>query len=167
MENLHPILVHFPIALLSVYAVLECLRFKKLNASPAWFPIKAFLAIVGTLTSCAAFATGPGGNMAKAWAGFVKGQIRPLIEMHSTFAGITVFLFSILSLSYIIILLGKKYKLPDFVLKIGTYIQKPYMLVLLAVLGLIAVIVTGSLGGAIVYGPDIDPAVSVIYHLFF
>ena len=36
---------------------------------------------------------------------------------------------------------------------------------LLALLGLIAITITGGLGGAIVYGKDVDPIVSFIYKL--
>ena len=35
--NVHPLLIHFPIALLTVYVVMECLRFKKLLAEHSWF----------------------------------------------------------------------------------------------------------------------------------
>jgi uncharacterized membrane protein len=160
IESLHPILVHFPIALLSIYAILECIRFKK-------FEIKAFLVILGSVASLAALASGPEGSAARAWTGFSPSQAFNLVETHSTCAGITTIVFAVLALSYIIMLLGKKYSVPAFILKIGSFVQKTWVAVPLASIGLIAVLLTGGLGGAIVYGPDIDPFVSVIYHLFF
>lgn len=38
---------------------------------------------------------------------------------------------------------------------------------LTAFLGFVSLVVTGSLGAAIVHGPEIDPIVSFVYHLFF
>jgi hypothetical protein len=32
---------------------------------------------------------------------------------------------------------------------------------------MILVTIVGALGGALVYGPEVDPVVSVVYHLFF
>ncbi len=167
IESLHPILVHFPIALLSVYAVAECLRFKKIMAYPSWNAIKAFILIIGSFGSFAAFATGPEGSVAHAWSGFSTAETHALIDMHSTFAAITVFIFAVLAVLYIISLLAKTYSIPAPILKIASYGIKPYITLPLAIIGLVAVLVTGGLGGAIVYGPNVDPFVSAIYHLFF
>jgi len=38
---------------------------------------------------------------------------------------------------------------------------------LLALLGLVLIIITGGLGAAIVYGPNVDPFVNFIYSIFF
>ena len=40
-------------------------------------------------------------------------------------------------------------------------------MLLIALVGIVVITITGALGGAIVYGPEVDPIVSVIYHLFF
>ena len=55
--NLHPIFVHFPIALFTLYALLECARFKKLQEQTYYFYLKAFLVITGGLASSAAYIT--------------------------------------------------------------------------------------------------------------
>ncbi|MEK7110290.1 MAG: hypothetical protein AAB759_00205 [Patescibacteria group bacterium] len=38
--NIHPAFVHFPIALLTIYAVLELARFRFFTARPYWFHLK-------------------------------------------------------------------------------------------------------------------------------
>lgn len=38
--------------------------------------------------------------------------------------------------------------------------------IVLALLGLGALMITGALGGAITYGPDADPIVSIVYKIF-
>lgn len=40
------------------------------------------------------------------------------------------------------------------------------LLVLLSLLGLCSLMITGALGGAITYGTDADPIVSIVYKLF-
>ena len=62
--NLHPIFVHFPIALLTLYTLCELLRFKKIKDHPAWFYLKAVLIICGTLGAAAALLTGDGAKEA-------------------------------------------------------------------------------------------------------
>jgi hypothetical protein len=50
--------------------------------------------------------------------------------------------------------------------KLSTGIGYPAVLVLLALAGLCAVTITGGLGGSMVYGPNADPVVTLIYKLF-
>ncbi len=39
------------------------------------------------------------------------------------------------------------------------------LVIVLAIAGLVLMTVVGALGASLVYGPEIDPAVSFIYHL--
>ena len=50
---------------------------------------------------------------------------------------------------------------------LATFITLPFVSALASALGLVAVTITGALGGALVYGPDVDPFVSLIYRLLF
>jgi uncharacterized membrane protein len=178
IEGLHPILVHFPIALLSLYAILECLRFKKLLAWQPFFYIKAFLVIVGGLAGIAAYSTGPEGMAVNGWSGYasmVGSNGRPFVDqivnMHSNFASLTLGIFSVIAVSYLVVWIQKirpiQHSAWSVILKIANFIQKPAVIILLALLGLLAVTITGALGGSIVYGPNVDPVVSYAYHLFF
>ena len=51
--------------------------------------------------------------------------------------------------------------------KIESLVLESFIVALAALAGLIAISITGALGGAIVYGPDVDPVVSLVYHLLF
>jgi len=46
-------------------------------------------------------------------------------------------------------------------------IRESFIVALAALARLIAISITGTLGGAIVYGPDVDLVVSLVYHLLF
>lgn len=165
--NIHPIFTHFPVALFTLYSVFELLRFKKITDQPYWFYIKASFVIIGTLTSYLTYITGD--MLEEEFTG-------PLVEMHSWFAIITLIIFTILSIAYLVSWIEKTTwgpmigatpfrKVWNVLKQIRTFIMHPAVLIVLAFLGLIAITVTGALGGALAYGPDVDPAVSFIYHL--
>lgn len=171
--NVHPIFVHFPIALLTIYALFELLYFKQIRNLAYTFYIKAFLVVAG---SAAAFVTLQTGE----WAaeGLESGPMRQLIETHSNWADIATGIFTVLAASYAIAWLNRS---PGFAAFVGrtpwlrgiwlllTKLQKLFietpLVVILALGGLAAITITGALGGSMVYGPDVDPVVSFIYHL--
>ena len=172
--NIHPIFVHFPIALFTIYAVMEILQFKVLRESRVWNIIKAVFVILGTLTSFLALQTGDG-------AEHIMGHTS-LVETHSNFAGISVWLFAAISIIYIVRMINTesatikdwcwntKYvrNIWNILSRITDFLFKYWgILVVIGIIGLVLITITGSLGGAIVYGPDADPVVSFIYHLFF
>lgn len=169
--DIHPIFVHFPIALLTVYAILELIRFEKITSQAYYFYVKASILIVGTLGAFASLSTGEGAEHG------VDRSLRALVEIHSTFATISTWIFVILSAVYLIIWISKtEYnqklnestlaKIWNIKLNIANKIfNSSLTMVILALIGLLAITMTGALGGAIVYGPEIDPIVSFFYHL--
>ncbi len=170
--NLHPIFVHFPIALLTIYAILELLRFKKLIALSYWFYIKATLVIVGSASSILALITG---NIAE--EGIPPGTLRDIVEIHSTFALSTLIIFGILALIYIVVWidrenLGSRIALSPMgeawnnIVKFAHRMFGSPFMPIMAIFGLIIITITGALGGSIVYGPETDPLVKLIYKLF-
>ncbi len=170
--NLHPALVHFPIALLTLYAIFECARFKKLQQTAYWFYVKACLVIVGSMSSVATYISGD--VIEELFDGNAK--IEHLIDVHSNFALATMITFAVLALSYLVQWIArdgmKKWpsletnKIFQMKAKVSAFILKGPIVVPLALLGLALVTITGALGGSIVYGPDLDPAVRFIYDLF-
>ncbi len=170
--NIHPAFTHFPVALFTLYALMELVRFKKVLAQPYWFYVKAMFVILGTLSSYATYFTGT----------LIEsdfGSESRVVELHSSFALGTLILFSVISLAYVVAWLGRT-QLPARYLAAGVFaqlwrvasrlaavMQHPGVSCLLALVGLAGITVTGALGGALAYGPEIDPAVSFIYHLFF
>jgi len=171
--NIHPIIVHFPIALLFVYAIFELLRFRKITAQPFWFYIKALLVTLGTV-----------GALASIWAGeqiehaFDSTPLKAVVEMHSLWAHTATLVFSVLALAYIIVwsdgIVRQRSKMFEFfsstwntLFKSAQFILKTRLSFILALAGLVAIIITGALGASIAHGPNTDPIVSFIYSLFF
>lgn len=169
--NIHPIFVHFPIALLTVYAVLELIRFEKITDQAYYFYVKACLLIIGILTSSLALQTGEMAEDA------VSRELHNLVEMHSTFANISTWIFAVLAVVYAVswiskteynqkLIEGGLSKIWNLLLMIANKIMNnSFIMIILALLGLLAITMTGALGGAIVYGPDVDPIVSFFYNL--
>lgn len=165
--NIHPAFVHFPIALLIVYAVLECVRPQYVMRHRSWHDIKAAFVIFGTLSAFAALSTGEMAEEA------VKPTQHQLVELHSLFASTSTWIFAVLAVAYLIALATEHLSFLSSqewwknVANIGTFIERPYIAMPLAILGILCLTITGALGGALVYGPDVDPIVSFIYHLFY
>lgn len=177
MNNIHPILVHFPIALLTIYAVLEILSlkfvpFSKYARDARGLLIKGFLVIVGSISTTAALSSGESAehSMIKDMKelGIDITDFRHLVETHSTYATMTSIVFGVLALSYLSLWLSSAWTENPLLKKIDTffsYIRNQYVISILAITGLVLVTITGALGGAITYGPDIDPVVKFIYEL--
>ena len=167
MLNIHPAIVHTPIGLLTLYSIFEVLRFKKLLDRSYWFYIKAVLVIVGFGGSLLAIGSG---LLIK--SEFVGDKV---VEMHFWFGILTSILYGIIAFSYLVAWVQKeiypfrllKTSLWKFLVRLEIFIQKGWLLVPLSVVALMAIFITGALGGAIVYGPEVDPMVSLIYHWFF
>ena len=171
--NIHPIFVHFPIALMTIYAVLELIRHKRVINTLYFFYIKATLVILGTLTALLSLSTG---EIAE---DLLTKNYKPLIDMHANFASFSTNIFGIIAILYLISWINRSefnQKISDsFIGKYWTMsvnfsnyiLSKSYIIIPLSIIGLISITITGSLGGAIVYGPEVDPIVSFIYHLFF
>lgn len=153
--NIHPALVHFPIALLSLYAVMELVRFGGFSKQEWWLRAKGLLVVLGTLSSYAATLSG---GLAEEMIERGSG-LHDLIEAHETAAGATMFFFTILAVVYVASFVPTKYQ------SIIIRIRDSWLVPILAVAGLVAVFVTGALGGALVYGPEADPFVKVVYSL--
>jgi len=170
--NIHPMFVHFPIALLTIYAIFEIVWSPRLRNSKTWFFIKSIFLALGFAGAQVALQTG---EMAEEIVGQSK-----LIETHSNFANITTYLFGAILLAYFIKVIkmgilpnltsiflkenfwGKVYKI---LLKYKKIVLETPLIYLLALAGLISITLTGALGGAIVYGTNADPFVSFIYKL--
>lgn len=164
MPDLHPLFVHFPIALLMLFAVLELLRFKAVSSRFDLFHTKALLVISGTLGGFIAAQFGEIAENLERNAG-----MRTVIEIHSTFADITTILGAIVSVIYIAAWLSRsKTNLPYHnILRRAEKIVDSWVMVPLALAIFVAISITGALGGAIVYGANSDPFVNFVYKLFF
>jgi uncharacterized membrane protein len=175
--NIHPIFVHFPIALLTIYAMMELLRFKTLKELPYFFYSKAMILIIGALSSSVALQTG---EMAQHALG--SPELRSLVNMHAWFAGFASYVFAVLAIVYAVSWVNKSEFAKKILSKITSInivnklwilvskisekiIANDLLMIVLAIVGLVTITITGALGGAIVYGPGVDPIVQFVYNL--
>ncbi len=156
--NIHPIIVHFPIALLFIYSIIKILPFEKYFQNISWKQVEIFLLTIGTL---GAFVASTTGEIAEE----LISTNRQLVESHSFFADISTFLFGALLLGeLLLILINSKYftkidlpKTKDLLIFIQKILTNKIFSKIIAFLGLIAISITGMLGGVIVYGTSADP----------
>jgi hypothetical protein len=170
--NFHPIFVHVPVALLTLYAILELLRFKKLTNWQPFFYIKMAMVFFGTLGTLPSLASGEAIEHE-----FEAAGLRALVETHSAWAVGTTWLFGIITLGYFVTWINRASAFPKatqhtiiaplwkILTKLSDALIKRNLVIALALVGLLAVTITGALGGAIAYGPDIDPAAQFFYNL--
>ena len=136
--NIHPAFIHFPIALLFLYTVLELVPLERIVPSVPWKSIRHFLLYSGTLFIIPTIATG-------LIAARIVGE-SDLVEMHERAAFTLFVIFVLASIS------SRWY--PRW------FVQKT-----LTLFGLVSLFVVGSLGAAVVYGYEVDPIVSFITSL--
>ena len=167
--NIHPLIVHFPIAFLSLYAIFELIRVKRLVISREWRYIKATLLVLGLIGALAAAATGDFGKSLFPGA-------HQVIALHELVAKMTIVIFGVLAAIVVIGLFDEWFGvwfaetfggLWRFIMRVRNAFASPIVMVALAAIGLILLVVTGILGAAIVYGPTGDVFISAVYGLFF
>jgi hypothetical protein len=140
------------------------------------FPVKAFLLFVGVLGAFAALVTG---GIAEESFEAVNPKYT-IILVHVPFAVATTILYLILASAYLVRLFDRNgwgnrmvgmsnafMRIWNVKKYVAYLILDTWFLPVLALLALIGMTVTGALGAAIVYGPDADPFVSFVYHLFW
>ncbi len=146
--NIHPIIVHFPIALLVLYSIIKILPLSKLIPRVAWKDIERILLVLGIVGAFAAMFTG----------GIAEELVQPnkeLVEMHGMFAFISIVLYGVLLLVEIIGIFKTKF----------LTISNGVLSKILALCGLLAISITGMLGGIMVYGLSSDPLAPLLLNL--
>jgi uncharacterized membrane protein len=99
--NLHPLIIHFPIALLFAAAMVDLVD--ALFERPAWLGIGATsLYLVGAATAVVAYLTG---RQAAATV-FVPGMAHPIVEDHRTWALLTAWYVGIVAVARLTALLA-------------------------------------------------------------
>lgn len=164
--NIHPLFVHFPIALLSLYSVIEMLRFRALMKKDYWMPLKTILLATGT---AGAFLSLQTGEMAEHL--LENSSQRDLVEMHSLFANAATYLYAFLAACHLVSWIGSA-NVPSSVRsawstaeKFATALLGSWIAPVLALIAFVLLGIVGALGGALVYGPDVDPVVRAVYDM--
>lgn len=176
--NIHPLFVHFPIGLLAVYSLLELSSwaFPVIRRQTWVFPVKTFLLFSGIFTAFIALVTG--GIAEELVEGVIPNEF--VLEMHAPFAAATTALYIILGAAYLNRVFAMNgwfdgfvgtspflLRLRDFKRYLAHLVLDTWFLPFLAFVALVGMTITGALGAAIVYGPEADPLVSLIYHFFW
>ena len=168
--DLHPIIVHFPIAFLTVFFFLEVISIKRLEQEQWWFYLKAVLAILGGLSAVAAAQFGD--LAAHKYRGVLA--VREVLHLHETFAKATEVLGLLMAANYGALWLERTNMLSrifpgplGFIRTWGLWVVKVInykpLLKVLALFGLFCVVVTGGLGGMLVFGGTADPMFNWFY----
>ena len=161
--NIHPIFVHFPIALLFIYSIIKILPFKKWLPKIAWDDICFVVLIVGVLGAFMALSTGD-------TAEHLSKANHHLINIHATFASISTWLYVALLLGEISHFfnqskLAEKVSLLKFK-KVTAFCEKLFygklFSKIVSLVALLFITLTGMLGGIIVYGVSADPFASTL-----
>lgn len=152
---LHPLIVHFPIALLILGAVIEIVNVVMKKESLNKFG--TLLIILGVISGFATLATGDGAEhfAENKWGDSVEGKIGP----HEKFADISMFLFSALAIIKILFRhnIFKWSFLQSKALRGGL---ATVLIVLLSIAGAASIAETGHLGGKIVYDNNSNTSVT-------
>ena len=139
LAQLHPKIVHFPVAFLSIYVLLEITG---VLVKKEFFQKTAYLFLfLGVLSAVAAVITGnQASDVASLWED--KGAIIPfgLISQHEDYANFTLWYFTGLLVLRTYLVIKKKFK---------SMFQ--YLFIVLAIVGGYLIYQTGDLGGRLVY----------------
>ena len=162
--DLHPIFVHFPIAFFLLYSLLRLIPWPKKLLAVDWQVPRIALLVVGLL----------GAGLANATGDIAKHLNRPnnqLVEMHETFAGISVNIYFILLIAELIVFIKTEWLELNYLKTIKPLflslkkLTGRWLFILLSIIGALAITMTGLLGGVMVYGVKADPLAAPILKL--
>ncbi len=165
--NIHPLFVHFPIAFLLLYAIIKILPLPRWLPNVAWRQIERALLVVGVIGAFIASSTGE-------TAEHLVHPPRQVVEMHSLFADSATWIFAALLLgeiaAWIDTTLCQTGKITSAAIRKVVHIIQGVLCnriiaFVLALCGLIAITLTGLLGGVMVYGTTADPLAGIVLRL--
>jgi len=163
--NIHPILVHFPIAFLLLYSLLIIFPLDRWFPRIVWKDIKKIILVAGVL---GAFASSATGEIAEQ---FVRGD-HSIVEVHSFFAGFSTIVYAVLlgseflhTINEKIIVKLKVIYVTKFFVILEHILTHRIFMVFASIVGLVAISVTGLLGGILVYGVTADPLAPLLLQI--
>lgn len=161
MGSLHPAIVHIPIGLLLVYSLFEMFSalfpesWKQFTAAKS--PM-LFIGLIGGL-----FALSSGDALSESYPTI------QVLELHELFAQITMWLYGILGFTLVGIPWLERIKWPavdgrimKILLSMHHFFARRTVRFIIAGVGLLALTITGALGGAMTHGSEADPLTSFV-----
>lgn len=167
--NLHPIVVHFPIALLSVYSLIEIYRRWKPSHASKLEITRVLLLVIGIIGGRIALATGEGIE-----AMYNGNELEKIVQAHAAAANTSIVLYTILLVIVLIPMLQQRIKrwIPvqyhhylDRLIRVINRFEAYHTRQVIAIVALLALLVTGALGGGLVYGSDVEPLTTILFKL--
>lgn len=166
MYNIHPIVVHFPIALLFVYSIIKLLPFQKWFPNVVWRDIERLLLVIGLGGAYLSLSTGE-------QAADLTRPNESLVEAHEFFANFSTRMYLLILIGEVASYLNNKnYNfiskinfLPRLLIWIEKILTNKNLVAILVILGFISLFLTGLLGGVLVYGITADPLAPFILKL--
>ena len=163
--NIHPLLVHFPIAFLLLYSLLRILPFDRWFPKVSWRQIRLTVLLAGVLGAMASNATGE----------IAEHIARPdprIVELHAFFASASTWLYGLPLIGEVLFVLNQYLAgkfisgvVYTFLGVIERILTNNTLVWILAILGVIAISLTGLLGGVMVYGVSADPLAPFVLKL--
>lgn len=160
--NIHLILVHFPIALLSLYAIFELLSLTPFGRNSKWFSYKALLLFCGFVFSIPTYIAGK-------YLESIYGEIRT-IELHGLFATLSIMVFGLCAILYFARILEINKTITHARIQKIIYMIAKFanirITIPLSIIGFVLLLITGAIGGGMAHGSNADPFTKFIFKLF-
>ena len=158
--NLHPIFVHFPIALLLFYSLIRIFPWPKKLPATDWRPPRISLLIAGLLGAWLSSLTGEA-------ASEITRHNRAILELHEGTANASIGVYLVLLFAELLYYFrpewlsaknGRIFKTAHFlIVNLQAWLAQVWILRLLAFAGALLIALTGLFGGVMVYGVAADP----------
>lgn len=162
--DLHPIFVHFPIALLVFYSIIKIIPLSRWLPKIMWRDIERFLLVFGTLGAFVSLSTGE----------IAEEMFRvnhQLVEAHATFAVISVWLYGALIVGEVAsFLVSRQFFVTQRYMTrsiafVNSFLCDGFFARLIAFVAFVSILLTGLLGGVLVYGTTADPLAGFILRI--
>lgn len=164
--NIHPLIVHFPIALLVLYSLMRLVPLRRWLPRVPWVHVETVLLVIGFAGALAA-------NVSGEVAEHLARQNHRLVETHAAFAMVSTWIYGILLAGALartmLPVVTQMQRIPSLVVSLVRLVDRlvnmKAIAILLVIAGLISISITGLLGGVMVYGLSADPLAPAVLRL--